>query len=633
MAVKTKRGLRVNYLIIVLSGILLLATAVLVFLLVVKGIYGNYEIDEILPSKDNIETLAEDKQRKAALLYSGFTENMMEPGSTWLSDNISAWENFLTSIRMPYDIIDDQDIEQGEHLDYKILVLPGSKSLSDKELLQIKRYIERGGSVFSTGGPATFSDEGKWRGWNFVTEVFGLKFNKEIDPTETYKVHTLRGNLPITANIPTGYALKIATWDRPIYMEVMEPRTTQVSFWYDFRHEAGLVREEIKKSAGIAYGKYGRGRFVWYGFEITSVIGEQEDYVYFERLFQNSISWLTYGPTAFVKDWPAPYKAALIFVPTLDDDLYNASNIANALSGQRVPATIFVDPQAASLNRRTVRSLGRYGNFGAIVDVGFQTSVYDTLNRLYDNYEQLNNVTIATDTLAGITGSDVISVMPSYGYYDENTLRAMIENDIDFLLTDSLTDRSVPKIVIRDENPLMIITKTARDDYEIIGEYGLTERNFQQYTYEEDIDRLLFEGGLYVFKVHSRYQLRAEYVSVVNDVLKYAKSKGMWLTSLPELWNWWFRRSGVEIVYESRSKRRIVVEVNNPRDTKSENIVVQLNLNKRVRNLQISSDIINTKIPEYNFNESTNTLHIYLEELDAGESRSYLVDFENVDEV
>ncbi|MDZ7763091.1 MAG: hypothetical protein U5K00_01505 [Melioribacteraceae bacterium] len=45
---------------------------------------------------------------------------------------------------------------------------------------------------------------------------------------------------------------------------------------------------------------------------------------------------------------------------------------------------------------------------------------------------------------------------------------------------------------------MLIITKTARDDYQIIQEYGLTDRSFQQYTYEEDINRLLFEGGLYV---------------------------------------------------------------------------------------------------------------------------------------
>ena len=257
MAVREAKGLKVNYLIIFLSGMVLLITAFLVFLLIVKNIYGNYELKEILPTKNNLKFLSDEKKGKAGILYSKYTEIMLPSGSTWLRDNVDTWKKFIKNSKLDYDIISDQTIELGEHFDYKMIVLPGSKSLSDKEIMQLKRYVENGGSLFVTGGPATYSDEGKWRGWDFFKEVFGMNFNREIKPEESYKVHTLRGNLPLTAQIPTGYALKIATWDRPIYAEVLEPRTTQVSFWYDFRREAGLVREEIQKSAGIAYGGYG----------------------------------------------------------------------------------------------------------------------------------------------------------------------------------------------------------------------------------------------------------------------------------------------------------------------------------------------------------------------------------------
>jgi len=54
--------------------------------------------------------------------------------------------------------------------------------------------------------------------------------------------------------------------------EVVEPRTTQASTWYNFKRDSGLVRDAIEKSAGIAYGTYGKGRFVWMGFELNSVL-------------------------------------------------------------------------------------------------------------------------------------------------------------------------------------------------------------------------------------------------------------------------------------------------------------------------------------------------------------------------
>ncbi|MHB8842923.1 MAG: polysaccharide deacetylase family protein, partial [Candidatus Aquicultor sp.] len=468
MAVKTLKGLRVNYLIIFLSGLVLLITAILVFLLIVKNIYGNYELKEILPTKNNLKFTSAEKKGKAAILYSQYTENMLPAGSTWLRDNVDTWKRFIKNAKMDYDIISDQTIELGQHYEYKLLILPGSKALSDKEIIQIKRYVENGGSVFVTGGPATYSDEAKWRGWDFFTELFGMKFNKEIKPEETYKVHTLRGNLPLTAGIPTGYALKIATWDRPIYAEVLEPRTTQVSFWYDFRKEAGLVHEEIQKSAGIAYGSYGKGRFVWYGFELNSVIGAQKDYVYFEKLFNNSVNWLIYQPTAFVKDWPQQYDAAMLFIPTISEQPGNISNLNSVLNYNNVPFTFFVNADVARKNPGLVRSLASKGDLGAIVDIGFLESPEDTVNKLYSKDSQTSGLKYAADTLKKITGKRIKAFMPLNGYYDDNTMQAMSSLGYDFLLTDSLTDRSVPEIKFRNNKAIMVITKTARDDYEVV---------------------------------------------------------------------------------------------------------------------------------------------------------------------
>ena len=627
-----KRGLRVNYPIIFLSGLLILIGGILVFLLIVRNVYGNYEISEILPTRENLENLA--YEDKAALLYPQYTENKFEAGNTWVQDNIDTWKSYLSIIHMNYDIISDLDIELGKHFDYKVLILAGAQSLSDKQIIQIKKFLDRGGSVFATGGTASYSDEGKWRGWNFFTEVYGLKFNKEIKAEEKYKVHTLRGNLPITAGIPTGYALQIATWDRPICAEILEPRTEQVSFWYDYRKEAGLVREQIEQSAGIAFGTYGKGRFVWYGFQLNSVIGKQEDYINFEKLIRNSMNWLTYNPTSFVKDWPTPYEAAMIIVPTINDRPQNINNLIQTLKHNGRNTTYFWDTEQAIANPKLLQRVASIGDLGVIMDIGYIEDLADTSSRLYDKDVQYSSLDFARDTIYSITNKEVIGLMPLYGYYDENTIRTMLELNYNILITDSLTDRSVPKIEIRDNKELFVITKTARDDIEVIGKYGLTNIDYQRYTYEEDIDRLLIEGGLYVLKVHSNYQMKAEYVSVIKDIYEYVRNKNVWVTTIPELLSWWKKKSGLEVRYETRSKRRITVEVSNPKKFDMKDFIVQVNLNKPVKNIQISSDIISPffeiKLPEHEFDTNTNILYLYIDELEAGETRTYLVDFENV---
>ena len=142
--------------------------------------------------------------------------------------------------------------------------------------------------------------------------------------------------------------------------------------------------------------------------------------------------------------------------------------------------------------------------------------------------------------------------------------------------------------------------------------------------------RVIFEGGLYVLKVHTDYQLRPEYVSVLNDLFKYMKEKNIWVTNLEELHDWWVKKGGVEVKYERRSKRRIAVEVSNPVSNRRDNYVVEVHLNKGVKDIKISSDIINTKLPKSKFDAASQTLMLFVDDLKSGESRSFLVDFENL---
>lgn len=632
MAVESKKALKVNSLLILIGGVLLLASSLLIFLLIVKGVYGNYKIEEILPTRENLTHVSSVYEKKAAILYSNYTENWLEDGSTWLSDNIDTWEVFMKSAKIDYEIIDDKVIELADLSEYGLIVLPGSKSLSDKEILKLKRYLENGGSIFATSGTATFSDEGKWRGWDFFSEVFGLNFTKEIEPKEfESKIHTLRGNSPITAGIPTGYALKIATWDRPIYAEILDPRTKQISFWYDFRKEKGLVREEIQKSAGIAHGTYGKGRFVWFGFELNSVYGEQEDYVYFDKLFRNCIHWLTYLPTAFIKDWPSPYQAAAVFIPTLDGNIGNVKNLISVvLSSRKYPATFFVDPYQAEKNKKIVREIAKYGEIGNIVDLSFIEEELDTANQKYEKELQFERIKYSHDSLSILAGKKPKGLMSYGSIYNEFTLQAMGKNKIDYFVTDSLADRSVPKVEIREDFPIMLINNTVRDDKKIIKDYGLKQSKFQRYTYKEDVDRILFESGLYVFKVHSSLQMNYKNVGVIKDVLDYLRSKNVWLTSMSEMKKWWLSRGDIEFRYETRSKRRVSVEVTNPYTGFTDDFVVQLNMNKKIKNIKLTSDIINTKIPDYKFDEKTNVIFLFIDNLEPSESRSFFIDFENV---
>lgn len=630
MAVKNFFGIRINQFFIFVSGIVILISAILVYYFILRGIYGRFDTSEILPDKNIIEDFLFGKEPEIAILYSRYTENTLPVGSTWLNDNISTWKKFLDNLNLKYEIISDQKIENGEHQKYKLIVLPGTKSLSEKEALQIKRYLENGGSVFATGGIGSYSNDGKWRGWEFINQVFGLQYSHELKPDEFSKIHTVCGSLPITANIPTGFPLKVATWDRPMAVEVLDPRTTQVSFWYNYRMDDGLVREEIKKSAGIAYGNFGKGRFMWMGFELNSIIGVQEDYVFFERLFNNSIKWLMYFPIAYVRDWPTGYEAAAFIAPVLTNDVDNINNILPIMKDEGISGTFFVDPVVAENNRELVRKISAYGEIAALVDIGYLASINDKFNRLNTYEEQLNKLNKAKEKLEKISSSSVTGFLPYYGLFDQNTLNAVINSNFKYVLTDSLTDRSVPKTIIRGDNRIVTMTKTARDDYEIIRDFGLTLPQFQFYTYQEDLDRVLFEGGMYVLKLHTEYQCRSDYANVVKDVIKDLKKKKFWITTASEIQKWYEKRDYIEIKADRRGKTRVALKVSNPGIESINNLVIDLDLNDFAQNITIGSEIIGTKTASVKHTSGSQMVYLFIDDLKPGESRQYYIDYDQV---
>jgi len=630
VAINKNKRVGTNQFLILLTGIIVLAGSILTYIFVLRGVYGRFSTSYLMPDVNLVKKVTFGTKPKVAILYSRYTENMLPKGSSWVNDNVKTWEKFVGGSKFDFDVISDQDVELGKVFNYNLLIIPGSKSLSDREIIEIKKFINEGGSIFASGGIATYSDEGKWRGWDFLSEVFGCRFAGEVKSGDATKIHTLRGGLPLTANIPPGYPLKIATWDRPIAAQVLDPRAVQASFWYNYRLEGGLTRLGIKKSAGIVYGRYGAGRFVWMGFEINSIIGIQEDYIYFDRLFNNCMHWLSYVPIAYIKSWPGNYSAAAVIAPELSSEVKNIDNLIPVLKKDTLRATFFVDPQIAIQNKNLVRSLTNYGEVAAISDIGYLSSVNDTSNKL-DSYDvQLQKLKNAKSTIESITNSTVHGFLPYYSLFDQNTIQALIKSNYSYVLTDSLTDRSVPKTVVRGEKRVSIMTKAARDDYEVIRDFDLTSNDFQFYTYQEDVDRTLFEGGMYIFKMHTQYQCTNQNIGVVDRVIQDLKKKNFWITTFSDIQKWYSRRDRLEIRADRRGETRVAVNVSNPGKFTLNNLTIEVYLNDNAKNVGVSTEIIGTKKAKVKHEYKSKKVLLYLNDLKPGESRTYYIDYDKV---
>ncbi len=605
-------------------GLIIVLLAVGNFYFILNGVYGKITSEELLPNVSSLQTLFKSHNQKIAILNSIYTKNLLPKGSSWLDDNLKTWKKFTTNFGYDYEIVSDDFVEINELSAYDLLILPGAKSLSDKEISRIKKYLENGGNVLATSGTASYSNDGKWRGWDFFAEVFGLKFSSEINGEEITKVHTLRGGHAITANIPAGFALKVATWDRPIAAEVLDPRSIQLSYWYDYKYEQGLVREEIKKSAGIVYGDYGRGRFIWMGFEINSIVGSMDDHVYLERLLGNALNWLCRNPIAYVRDWPYDYQAAAVFLPYFGNDFSTVSPLLEIVRKKQIRPTFVIGND----NKEQLKLLAQNGEVIPAIAFGYPSATNDTAKDLFDYKSQYESITQVKTRFEGITKNKVNGVLPMFGLFNKSTLKALTSANYNYLISDSVNGNSLPKILSWNNQRIIGMYKSSRDDFDIIKNFGLTDSVYQFYTYQEDVDRILFEGGLYVLKSHTAYQLQPQNIGVINSVIDDLQKKSFWIATASEISKWFNTKNQVEVSVKRMGSRRVRLTVSNSSEKLSEKIDIDADLSEVAQNIKLSAEIIGTKLPMFKKLNGGSLIRLTIENLKPHESRIYYIDYD-----
>jgi len=381
------------------------------------------------------------------------------------------------------------------------------------------------------------------------------------------------------------------------------------------------MREGIKETAGIVYGNYGKGRFVWMGFEINSVLGRQDDYVYFDRLFNNCISWLTYKPIAYLRNWPNGFRGAAMLAPVITDSLQNINYLLSVLGETKTKATFFVSPSMAGQYPQLIKSLVNYGEVAAFINFEF-------VNTISDNNNLLNTISDDKMRLEKITGTSVDGIYPSANVSSENTLKTLMASEFKYFITDSLDDRSVPKTIKRKDQKIISISRSVRDDYDVIRDYNLTERDFQFYSYQEDVDRIAFEGGLYLFKIHLDYQCTPQNIEVVRDLIRDIKSKDYWIATASEIAEWSDKKEFIELRTQKRGSSRVAVTITNFGSFNINYLVVDVDLNQKAERVSLDTEIIGTKKAQYKHKDGSQFVFLLIDELTAGESRTYYIDYD-----
>lgn len=761
---------RVNALWFICFGVTSIVASILIYILLLESALGAFSIREVYPSSIGaregpaVAVLNSDHTRRAHEIT-----NPQNPSTGWVDATLASWRQTLLDRKVAFTQITDGQLEFNDITNFDLLILPSITALSDQQVAKIKDFMNQGGNVLATGTPGLYLPDGRWRGWTFVEEVFGVQFNNYIQSTggnyRTYadtlgvcndtapppgiyrqvllddpnnpdslntsqtptdslqlrdpgylfrqrmrlfassanfpalrgfewsdtlrtrppranyarvdtvmavvpclgdsliqrrpalaityytwlggaasdfrkpfpstgpgiKRFTLVSQNPLTAHIRPGFRVKIQVYNPGVMMSVREERTKVAGFWYDFATESRAMPEAINMTAGLVYGTYGNGRFVYMGVQKDALgLGpdDLEDQEVIGHLFTNMMTYLQRDAVAWIHEWPFsfddPYRSAALLVGIGESEIQNFAGVADLFEREEipVPGTFMVRPERVQNYKALMQRLYQLGDVG----------VYDTLRLERDGSEefQLDRISGLKSLLEDVVEGPVTGYRSTQtGIFSNRTMGALTDAAFDYFLPDSIGRIMMPKIMGFPYQDLTRFGLTVRSDEELLDPNGPVDPAATQFL--GDILRVGFEGSMYNLIYSSDLLARPKYRNTMATIVQELRDRNFWIASGDDLHQWWRARHAVQAEVEQRGPSRIVVRMSSGHSRPVHDVGLSIGLGNPAARIEIRSELISDDPPAYELLENGTVLTLALDEMKPQQSMVYHIDLLNED--
>ena len=96
-------------------------------------------------------------------------------------DHANGIYHALIEDHLPFEMVNDRLMDE-EHLKpFKLLILPNIAALSDTQCDQVRKFVEKGGSLVATYETSLYDEEGKSRSDFGLSDVFGVSYSQGVE--------------------------------------------------------------------------------------------------------------------------------------------------------------------------------------------------------------------------------------------------------------------------------------------------------------------------------------------------------------------------------------------------------------------------------------------------------------------
>jgi hypothetical protein len=249
----------------------------------------------------------------------------------------TAWEYFLLNNKIRYDVLRDEDLSSDDLSDYNLIILPETKSLNDEAFENLTEYLNDGGNLWMLGNIGERNQNDKQREKSFSEFILGSSFS--IMPSKNKFTANL--NFVVDELITPkelSHSKLLLSFQRNIY----ETTANRKSFLLGY-YESLDNSKHKNATIGILASTFGRGRVLWFGFQIDQLIGK-EDQKNFNLFFYSAINWLSNTPNVQLNYLPGNLSSYKIFSAIIND-IESLNKISDEIKNSNSQINLFFRPE------------------------------------------------------------------------------------------------------------------------------------------------------------------------------------------------------------------------------------------------------------------------------------------------
>ncbi|WP_257348947.1 beta-galactosidase trimerization domain-containing protein [Pseudalkalibacillus decolorationis] len=193
----------------------------------------------------------------------------------------------LSRSRIPFDVIDDESINDRSFKKYEVIILPNISVLTENQSNLIKDYVKNGGNIIASFDTSLYDENGKQRAQPLLADVFGINEFKTIRKCKYDHIQVDQNNElldGIDQTLIPAALLGANVIPDPTSTSIMSYRETQKSRYSELPNQT--IYPYILRN------KFGEGGSVYF----AGNVGEfYESYAFpeYRKLIQNAILSLT----------------------------------------------------------------------------------------------------------------------------------------------------------------------------------------------------------------------------------------------------------------------------------------------------------------------------------------------------